>query len=108
MEPVSPVIPGLEPYEITFGANQPEYIPLPALRGRAPQYLVLTRWKLTGEERLRIMHGEDIFLSQFTFGNAYQPVAIQVASAEASAEKKDDLIQQFGLNEELDERLRNL
>lgn len=105
---ISPVVPGLEPYEIRFGAGQPEYNELPALRGGAPLYNVLSRWKLTDEERAQIASGSDIYLSQLTFGRPYQPSSIQVASAEASAAVKDDLIEQFGLNDELDERLRKL
>lgn len=105
---ISPVVPGLEPYEIRFGAGQPEYEALPALRGRAPSHAVLSRWKLTDDERAQIASGSDIYLSQLTFGHPYQPSSIQVAGANASAVVKDELVELLGLNEELDDRLRKL
>lgn len=78
MEPVSPVMPGSESIEIVLGANQPEYTPLPAVYLDTPARTMITRWRLTDEERLLIAIGADIVLQQSTFGNPFQPVNLQV------------------------------
>lgn len=107
-EPISPVVPGLEPYEIIIGENQPQYTPLPVLRGRGPMYAMMSRWKPTDEERQMIANGADIYISQQTFGHSFQPTCVVIAGAEASGIVKELVIEQYGLNEELDERLRRL
>jgi hypothetical protein len=101
--PVSPVVPGLEPYEVVWSAEG--CTDLPSLRGRGPNYAVWSRWQPTPEEREQLAKGADIYVMQNTFGHPFQPTAVVVAGAEASGEKKDEVIEQLGLNEELDERI---
>ena len=107
-EPVSPVVPGLEPFEIVFGKDQPEYRPLPALRGRRPYYAVMSRWQLTAEERKQIAEGADLYISQMTFGRPFHPELIVVAKADDLAVVHSVINEQFGYGEELIERLNNL
>lgn len=78
MMPVSPVMPGSEAIEVVIGANQPEYIPLPAVYLTANTCPMLTRWRLTDEEREAVANGADIILSQLTFWQPFRPVHIQV------------------------------
>lgn len=100
MKPVeiTETIEGYEP--ITYAKDQPEYIPLPALRQAisekpTPQELsgwhgaVISRWRPTTEELEKLMAGDDICLETWTFGNVcgkcgaaqgLQPVKIGVWS----------------------------
>lgn len=61
---------------IVFAADQPQYRPLPALI--YPEGVVRTEWRLTEEERQRIAAGENLRLWVWTFGQALQPVALEV------------------------------
>jgi hypothetical protein len=80
-EPKSPVIVGCESLEHVFGANQPEYVPLPALR--SPDGIVTSRWELTQEEREMIANGADVFVSVFTFNGPYPPTRVQILHKES-------------------------
>jgi len=103
MEPQSPVVEGLEPYEIVIGADQEGVQPLPALRSPAPNYIVMSRWALTAEERALIAEGADVYLQVWTFGNGYPPTMLHVMRASADGDLVKDQLQ---LDEELDQRLR--
>lgn len=79
MDIISPVIEGLEGYEIILGgsnAGQPEEAEIAALR--SPEGIVLTRWAFTEEERRAIADGEDLFVSSLTFNNPFQALKIEV------------------------------
>lgn len=73
MQPVSPVMPGSESIEIVYGANQEEYIPLPAVYLDTPSRPVITRWRLTDEERTKIAEGADIVLTLLSFSTPENP-----------------------------------
>ena len=75
MNPVSPVIPSLlELSQVTYAKDQPEYVLLPAWR--SPDGLVVTRWKLSWRERLRILFSGSLWLSILTFNKPLQPVRL--------------------------------
>jgi hypothetical protein len=84
MEPVSPVMPGSEDIEIVLGKGQPEYIPLPAVYLDTPSCPMVTRWRLTDEERKMVANGADVVLQQLVFrdgngrNNPFQPVHLQI------------------------------
>lgn len=86
MTPVSPVILGLEDHEILIAKDQPEYIPLPALRLNGPEKPVMSRWRLTPEEKLKIEQGGDIVLTLLTFGSPLQPICLEVVSSDDTPE----------------------
>jgi hypothetical protein len=69
MIPVSPVIKGFE--EVVFAKNQPQYLPLPAIR--CQDGTVITRWKLSIRERIKILLTGHFFLHQLTFNQPLQP-----------------------------------
>lgn len=72
MKPISPVYAALPDLpEIIFAKDQPEYLPLPAVVTDDGQ--VITRWRLTWRERLRVLWTGDLFLHQLTFGDRLQP-----------------------------------
>lgn len=75
MTPVSPVIPGFKITETIFAKDQPEYIPLPAWRGEDGR--VVTRWRLTWKERLRILFFGNLWLTVLTFNHPLQPVKLE-------------------------------
>ena len=79
MNPMSPVLPGLEGREVVYAKNQPEYLPLPALP--IPNG-ILTRWRLTWRERWRVFWHGDFYLSVLTFGKPLQPLKPQVERPE--------------------------
>lgn len=74
MTPISPVIPGYDLPETVYAKDQPEYIPLPA--HRTEDGLVITRWRLSLTERLRILFGGSLWLSILTFNRPLQPVKL--------------------------------
>jgi hypothetical protein len=84
MQPVSPVIPGIDPTkERRFGgpeAGQPEYFPVPALINYTPEALyVASRYTFAPEEREWIANGADLFV---TFLGGMPPHILQVATAD--------------------------
>lgn len=78
MTPTSPVMPGSGPIEIVLGKGQPEYDPLPCVYLDTPSRPMISRWRLTDEERYAIACGADIVLTQLTFWEPFRPVNLQV------------------------------
>jgi len=79
MEPVSPVVPGNDEFEVCYAKNQPEYLPLPAL---GTEHAMLTRWRLTDDERKRLAEGGDLFIAVMHFGHKLQPLMPMVVTPE--------------------------
>lgn len=82
MKPVSPVIPGLEEYETVIAKDQTQYLPLPAFVGSEPDVPVMSRWRLTDEEREKVATGADIVLTLLTFGSSLQPIVLEVVGVD--------------------------
>ena len=78
MTPVSPVMPGSKEIERVLGANQPCYVPLPVVYLDMECRPMVSRWRLSDEERTAIANGADIVMQQLTFKNPFQPVNLQV------------------------------
>lgn len=57
---------------VIFGANQPEYLPLPALR--MPDGEVYTCWELSEEEIESVVKNKCLFFKQLTFNEPLQPI----------------------------------
>lgn len=76
MKPVSPVLPSSSFKEVVYGAHQPQYAPLPAAPVRYDDgtLSVVTRWKLSVLERLKVLLSGDIWWEQLTFGQPLQAV----------------------------------
>ena len=75
-----PVAPRLGLPEVTLAEEQPEYAPITVAGfldedGRPG---VISRWRLTDEERAQVAAGADLYLSLFTFGQPMQPVHLEV------------------------------
>lgn len=64
---------------IVFGANQPEYQPLPAeFVGRPEIGQINTCWELSPDELKQIQETGKIWVSILTFGQPLQPVLVSV------------------------------
>src|SRR4051812_48391614 len=74
-----PVIDELKDFEVVYAKDQPEYIPLRALRSRTTDGKALSRWTLTDEQRQMIANGADIFLELSTFNSPLQPIRLAVS-----------------------------
>lgn len=69
---------------VVFGKDQKEYQPLPALKFEDGE--VLTCWKLSWKELLRVIVTRKVWVSQLTFNHPLQPQYVTV--------DKFDIIQQ--------------
>ena len=61
---------------VVFGADQPEYLPLPAIVSK--EGWILTEWKLSEAEIDLLKNGENIRLWIYNFGQPLQPVMLEV------------------------------
>ena len=84
MNPISPVYLDSEDRwgvsEITYAKDQPQYIPLPALKFQ--DGLVVTRWSLSWKERLTILLGGSVYLGLLTYNHPLQPIRISTSVEE--------------------------
>lgn len=69
MYPASPVIEGFK--EVIFAKDQPQYLPLPAII--CEDGMVISRWKFTWKERVRVLLCGNLWLQQLTFHSPLQP-----------------------------------
>lgn len=60
----------------TFAKDQPQYRQLPAVV--FSDGLVVTRWRLSLRERLRVLFGSGIFVSKLTFNQPLQPMKVGI------------------------------
>jgi hypothetical protein len=86
MKPTSPVVPGMNLSEVVYAKYQSQYQPLPV--HKAPDGMVLSRWKLSFTERLTVLFFGDIYLWSQTFNEPMQPVMLQVERPDGNAEAK--------------------
>lgn len=63
---------------IVFAENQPEYQPLPALKIDAPTGEVISCWKLTFKERLKVLVFGRVWLSLMSFNKPLTPSYLAV------------------------------
>ena len=77
MRPASPVFVDACLPEVVFAKDQPEYIPLPAVRLIGDEGQIVTRWELSDDDRARIAAGASVYLSVRTFGRPLQPVLLE-------------------------------
>jgi hypothetical protein len=61
---------------VVFAKDQPQYIPLPA--SVDSDGIVMTEWEPTAEELEMLLSGGRIRLWIYTFGQALQPVKVEV------------------------------
>jgi hypothetical protein len=85
MEPVSPVLPSSGDLEEIFAASDgsDKYERLPTFR---TDKAVISRWRLTDEERQHIADGGDLFVCILNFGQPIWPIMPIAASPELALE----------------------
>lgn len=67
---------------VVYGANQPEYKPLPAERRPGHSGEIVTCWELSPDELKRVQETGKIYLGVLTFGQPLQPVIMSVDKPE--------------------------
>jgi len=77
---------------IVFAKDQPEYQPLPAFKANTPNGEVVTCWKLSFRERLRILFKGQIWFSLLSFNQPLTPSFM-------TTKKSDVLVSQKKKNE---------
>ena len=63
---------------IVFAKDQPEYQPLPALRINSPQGEVVSCWRMSIKERLKVLLTGRVWLSLMTFNQPLTPSYMSV------------------------------
>lgn len=75
MYPVSPVVPTADNGEIEIAKSQSEYLTLPSIKMQ--DGTILTRWKLTDEEKQKVVEQGYVYLELLSFNQALPPGTIQ-------------------------------
>lgn len=88
MTPKSPVVPRETLNEVIYAEHQDQYFPLPAVR--TEDGLVLTRWRCSLVDRLRILFIGNVYHYQETFNTQMQPIRLE--------SKKPEIVRQFSYN----------
>ena len=79
MEPIK-----FDGVNVIFGADQPEYKPLPAERiGKPESGQIITCWDLSPDELKKVQETGQIFVSLLTFGQPLQPMLVSVEKPDA-------------------------
>lgn len=70
------VAPRIGALEVTLAEEQHTYLPITAAVLQGPLGVeVVTRWRLSEEERAAVARGDDLYIRLLTFGQPMQPVA---------------------------------
>lgn len=64
---------------VVFGENQPEYLPLPALRVGDEGGTVITAWELSDEELAEVIQNRKVYISMLTFNNPLTPISVEAS-----------------------------
>lgn len=75
---------------IVFAKDQPEYQPLPALRIDSPNGEVVSCWKLTFKERIKIIFTGRVWLSLMSFNKPLTPSYLAVNRKEVYSHSDDE------------------
>ncbi len=79
---------------IVFAENQPEYLPLPALRIEGNEGHVISCWKMTFKERIKVLFTGVIWLDLMSFNRPLTPSFMAVNRKEVYI-KPEDKMQNF-------------
>ena len=80
VKPISPVLKEFVQHEIVFAKDQPEYLPLPALRIDDPANPIVSRWTFSPRRSAKkVAAGADILLTQYIFEDLFHPLHLEVS-----------------------------
>lgn len=74
---------GFEGINTVYAKDQKEYQPLPAMKVDGREGIVVTCWKMSFRERLRVIFTGKVWLSCMTFNQPLQPVKLATTKKEA-------------------------
>lgn len=79
-----PIAPRVGLPEVMLAEEQPEYLTVCVAMVTYTDGTqgIMTRWKLSDEEKAKIAAGEDIYLSLLTFGQPMQPITLEIGRPE--------------------------
>lgn len=63
---------------VVYGTEEPEYLPLPALKFPSPKGEVISCWRLTFLERIKILFTGRIWQSLYSFNQPLTPSRLSV------------------------------
>lgn len=75
---------------VVFAKDQPEYQPLPALKIDSPNGEVISCWKLTFKERIKIIFTGRVWLSLMSFNKHLTPSYLAVNRKEIYSHSDDE------------------
>lgn len=76
---------------VVFAENQPEYQSLPALRIDSPEGIVISCWKLSLKERIKIVFTGRVWLSIMSFNEPLSPSFMAVNRKEVYSHPDDGI-----------------
>ena len=76
---------------VVYAKDQPEYLPLPALRLDTPQGEVISCWKMSFKERIKVLLTGKIWVSLMSFNKPLTPSYISVNRKEVYSHPDDSL-----------------
>jgi hypothetical protein len=80
-----------EHQNIVFAKDQPEYQPLPALRIDSPQGEVISCWKMSFKERIKVLFFGRVWISLMSFNKPLTPSYMSVNRKDVYSHP-DDLV----------------
>jgi hypothetical protein len=63
---------------IVFAKDQPQYLPLPALRLDTPEGHVITCWRMSFPERVKVMFTGVVWMNMLSFNKPLTPSLLSV------------------------------
>lgn len=75
---------------VTYAENQPEYLPLPAFKNDSPQGEVISCWRLSFMERMRILFTGKLWVSLMTFNKPLTPSFFTTKKSDVLTTVKND------------------
>jgi len=82
--PDTPVIPGHDFPEVLVAEHQEEYMVMPAIFLHDNTGTILTRWRLTWKDRLKILLTGNIWVWMMAFGQRIQPIKLTADKPEVT------------------------
>lgn len=87
-------------HNIVMGKNQPEYQPLPAFKNNSDAGEIITCWRLSLWERIRILFTGELWLMLMTFNHPVQPVLLTTYQEEIFVKNKKQIVEPDSASEE--------
>lgn len=77
---------------VVFAKDQPEYLPLPALKIDSPNGEVVTCWKMSFKERIKVLFTGKVWMSLMMFDKPLTPSYLSVNRKEVYSHTDDQIV----------------